>query len=244
MAKANEGEDGNPISPLSDVDIEMNREKAAAAAAINQPPNSVSISTKIEEEESVIDTVSVNINEEESIATNPPTDQGRLFARVARELCAGEQASGDDTALRHIAQATQNSLRDAAGAFRVNGRGDVTPASSLAAECAESGEIHPTNLAATVTEGSGQTHIYTSNNLPTNIDIIAEATLAEQEPAVVAVQMDKFSIYVCGRNTRLWHLILLAARLLLLFVSLFRWPLHPLVNNPRSSSPKKDPKKY
>ena len=57
--EANEGEVGNPISPRYDVDVEMHREKAAPAAAVNQPrqannPDTISVN----DEETVIGRIS------------------------------------------------------------------------------------------------------------------------------------------------------------------------------------------
>ena len=91
-------------------------------------------------------------------------------------------------------------------------------------------------MSAAATEGSAQTFTYTNDNLPPHIDVIAEATLVtsersgehdeenpqqQREPAVHAEQMDKFSIYVCGRYARFqrWHLILLAAMVVAICVA-------------------------
>jgi len=71
------------------------------------------------------------------------------------------------TSQSDIAQATRNSLRDAVGAFPVAGPG------------IESNNTNNSSSMPSASFSSG--HNYTNDNLPPNIDIIAEATLVVQE---------------------------------------------------------------
>ena len=148
-------------STKSDADDEMNRQKAAVAAdAINQL-HPVPVGAD-------------NDNDESSITTRPPTAASRNFADAA----VARRAAFDEAT--HIAQATHNSLRDAVGAFRVS----TSTSRSIRGVVAdddetEAGGSAQTNLTSMATARSAQTSIYTNDNLPPNIDIIAEATLVE-----------------------------------------------------------------
>ena len=100
--------------------------------------------------------------------------------------------SNETTSQSDIAQATRNSLRDAVGAFPVAGPGitdqsNNTNNSSSMPSASFSSNIGPDGSGPSVTHSG---YNYTNDNLPPNIDIIAEATLVVQEEENPAIAND------------------------------------------------------
>ena len=98
-----------------------------------------------------------------------PTTQGTSIASIPTSTTGptSTQSNNDGTettSQSDIAQATRNSLRDAVGAFPVAGPG--------------------------IERNNNNNHNYTNDNLPPNIDIIAEATLVVQEEDDPAIAND------------------------------------------------------
>jgi len=99
-----------------------------------------------------------------------PTTQGTSIASTSIPTSTTSINDGSEaTSQSDIAQATRNSLRDAVGAFPVAGPG------------IESNNTNNYNHSG---------HNYTNDNLPPNIDIIAEATLVVQEEDDPAIAND------------------------------------------------------
>jgi len=116
-------------------------------------PNNHNHSTAVSSSSSSssIDTSSIMDN---SIATHPPTDQSQYIADMAR--------------------ATQNSMSGVVGAFRIESQGGGASASDGGSNNI-SGSSSNNPLAAT------PPNFYSNENLPPNIDIIAEATLVVKD---------------------------------------------------------------
>ena len=93
----------------------------------------------------------------------------------------------DDTATTQTQQhdmerATQNSLRSAVGAFPIPGPGGSVSESNNAPSNNNNNNTNPNNSSGYNSSSAAQFSGYSNDNLPPNIDIIAEATLVPNTP--------------------------------------------------------------
>ena len=129
--------------------------------------------------------VAANIIDGDSSVINNYEDVNNSAAASSGPATEDNNVVDDDNTMADpdILRATQNSLRDAVGAFAVNGPGASAAADDSERDGSEGGANSSTNDAVasgTTQPASSGGYSSSNSNLPPNIDIIAEATLVPE----------------------------------------------------------------
>ncbi|KAL9180263.1 hypothetical protein ACHAXT_008233 [Thalassiosira profunda] len=199
-----------------------------------------------------------------SVASDPSNDDAHQNPSETPSASASTRASGEDDV--DVLRATQNSLRDAVGAFAVAGP-DYNPEEEDAPSNSNSTGPHlPANIdivaEATLVEPnegrsgldvSSVTRDVTIESAPTAVAVASgdaeappeasntpNAPSGDKEPVHEAQLIDKYAIFACGRhvNIKKWHLALLGVLVVGACVAI---PLGVVYGGTKDESTSEDP---